>query len=77
MDNKLVIFLNDNFDAFFRKWLSNNVKEKDVTDKTVREKLLEDFFYYNWTDIVDIVWGDVEEVLLDRCEDIMKRGEIK
>ena len=71
MDNKLVICLNDNFDTFFRKWLSNNVKEKDVTDKSVREKLLEDFFYYNWTDIVDIVWGDVEEVLLDRCEDIM------
>lgn len=77
MNNKLVIYLNDNFDVFFRKWLSNNVKEKDVTDKSVREKLLEDFFYYNWTDIVDIVWGDVEEVLLDRCEDIMKRGEIK
>ena len=77
MNNKLVIYLNDNFDVFFRKWLSNNIKEKDVTDKSVREKLLEDFFYYNWTDIVDIVWGDVEEVLLDRCEDIMKRGEIK
>lgn len=74
MNNKLVIYLNDNFDVFFRKWLSNNVKEKDVTDKSVREKLLEDFFYYNWTDIVDIVWGDVEEVLLDRCEDIIKKG---
>lgn len=74
MNNKLVIYLNDKFDIFFKKWLSNNIKGKDVTDKSVREKLLEDFFYYNWTDIVDIVWGDVEEVLLDRCEDIIKKN---
>jgi hypothetical protein len=74
MNNKLVIYLNDNFDVFFKKWLNNNIKGKDVTDKSVREKLLEDFFYYNWTDIVDIVWGDVEEVLLDRCEDIIKES---
>ena len=78
LTNKLIVFLNENFDNYFRKWVETKAYSTDYTNEKEKENALTDFFYSNYGDIIDIVWNDVEEVLYDRCEEILKKdGLIK
>lgn len=78
LTNKLIIFLNENFDNYFRKWVKTKTYSTDYTNENEKENTLTDFFYSNYGDIIDIVWSDIEEALYDRCEEILKKdGLIK